>query len=238
MAAKAGVSPSLKNPMAYQRANVLGSQMVLEMARKHGVKKVILASSSSVYGDVPECTEDLPPRPISPYAASKVGMEAIGHTYSKLYGMKIAALRFFTVYGPRQRPDLAMFKFAEKMSNGEGLEIFGHGTERDFTYIDDIVEGIVLAVEQDISGFNVINLGGGSPASPRQVIDVLAKLMRVEPEVEVVEYRKGDVTRTLANVRRAKEILGWEPKTRLEDGLGRFVTWFRKSAQNKVLDGI
>lgn len=240
MAAKAGIGFSLENPMSYQRANVLGTQMVMHLAHKHGVKKVILASSSSIYGDTnpPLCEETQVPMPISPYAASKVGMEAIGQVSARLHGMSVLALRLFTVYGPRQRPDLAMYRFAEMMSADEKIEIFGEGTSRDYTYIDDIVEGIVLAVEADIPGFQAINLGGGDSVTPLQVIESMSKLLRVTPKVDTTGMRDGDVTRTLASVHKAKVLLGWEPKTRLADGLDRFVSWFSKSAQNKILDRI
>jgi UDP-glucuronate 4-epimerase len=238
MAAKAGVASSLKNPVAYQRTNVVGTQMVMKFAQDYSIKKVILASSSSIYGNCNPltCSEGQAPMPISPYAASKVGMEAIGEATARLNSdMSVVALRFFTAYGPRMRPDLAIYKFAELMSSGEKVEIFGEGTSRDYTYIDDVVEGIVSAIELDTTGFHTCNIGGGHSVSPLQIIDTLARALGVTPKVDTTEMRDGDVTRTLADVRRAKSMLGWEPKTSLEEGLGSFVSWFR---QNRLhLDG-
>lgn len=231
LAAKAGVRPSIQDPIAYQEVNVRGTQNLLELARRWGVRQFLFASSSSVYGvnpDVPwrESTPVL--RPISPYAATKVSGELLGHVYSHLYEIRFLALRFFTVYGPRQRPDLAIHKFARAMLAGESIPVFGDGTtSRDYTYIDDIIAGVQAAIDFRDSPYEVINLGNSRTVSLAELVRALEEILGVQAKVERKPEQPGDVPRTWADIGKARELLGYEPRTDFLEGLRRFAAWLR-----------
>ena len=238
LAALAGVRPSIADPRRYQAVNVGGTNELLEWARRRGVRNVVFASSSSVYGNTPTVpfAEDADVRhPISPYAATKVAGELLCHTYHHLYGISVVALRLFTVYGPRQRPDLAIHKFARLLREGRPIPMYGDGsTERDYTYIDDILNGIIRSVElterSDAPVFEVINLGENQTVSLRVMIDVLADEMGVEPTIEQLPMQPGDVTRTYADVSKARRLLGYEPSTEFRRGIRQFLAWFEVQA--------
>ncbi|MFW5947073.1 MAG: NAD-dependent epimerase/dehydratase family protein [Gemmatimonadota bacterium] len=232
LAAKAGVRPSIEAPVAYARANLVATQAVLELARRRGVRRFVFGSSSSVYGNnakVPFAEDDPVERPISPYAATKRAGELLCHTYHHLYDMAVLCLRFFTVYGPRQRPDLAIRKFGTLMLRGEPIPRFGDGsTERDYTWIDDILDGVTAAIHRTArhpDEFEVINLGGNRTTSLSRLIELLADALGVEPEIQQLPMQPGDVTRTYADVEKAGRLLGYEPGTDIEVGIPRFVEW-------------
>ncbi len=232
LAAKAGVRPSIESPAAYQSVNVGGTQAVLELARERGVPQVVLASSSSVYGispDVPWSEDDAVLSPISPYAASKVSTELLGHVYAHLYDMRVVALRFFTVYGPRQRPDLAIHKFARRMLAGEPVPLFGDGsTRRDYTYVADVVEGIVRSMAYDGSPFEVVNLGNSRTVRLSELVGALERALGVEARIERHPQQPGDVPQTWADLAKARRLLGYEPQTGIDEGLARFADWLRQ----------
>jgi len=229
LAARAGVRPSIEDPALYASVNLDGTVEVLEACRRHGVKRFVFGSSSSVYGNnakVPFAEDDPVDHPISPYAATKRGGELLAHTYHHLFGLEVACLRFFTVYGPRQRPDLAIRKFTELLAAGGTIPVFGDGTSgRDYTYVDDIVEGIVRALDR-ASGFHVWNLGGSHPILLDALVARLARGLGVEARVERRPAQPGDVARTWADVSRARRDLGWAPSTTFDEGIDRFLTWF------------
>jgi len=232
LAAKAGVRPSIADPLGYARANLTGTQSILELARRREVRRFIFASSSSVYGNnpkVPFAEDDPVEHPISPYAATKRGGELLCHTYHHLFGMSVIALRFFTVYGPRQRPDLAIRKFATLMLRGEPIPFFGDGsTERDYTWIDDIIQGVLAAVDRTARvspEFHIINLGESRTTSLSRLVTLLGKALGVEPVLQRLPLQPGDVQRTFADVTRARELLGYRPTTPVEEGIPRFVEW-------------
>ena len=235
LAAKAGVRPSLEHPRAYVRANVDGTMAMLELARRRGIRPFVFGSSSSVYGEsapVPFSESDPAAHPISPYAATKRAAELVCHTYAHLYGLSVIALRFFTVYGPRQRPDLAIHKFARLMSEGRAIPFFGDGsTERDYTYVDDIVQGVEAAVEWARAArpgeFEVVNLGESRTTTLARLVELIAEALGVEPELDRQPAQPGDVPRTFANVDKARLLLGYDPRTPVEDGIPRFIEWFR-----------
>jgi UDP-glucuronate 4-epimerase len=234
LAAKAGVRPSIADPLAYLRANVTATQVMLEFARKRGIGRFIFGSSSSVYGNnrkVPFSEDDRVERPISPYAATKRAAELLCHTYHHLYGIGVLSLRFFTVYGPRQRPDLAIRKFASLMLRGEPVPMFGDGaTERDYTWIDDILDGVLAAVRRtaDHPGeFEIINLGGSRTTSLGTLIELLGRALDLAPEVRQLPRQPGDVDRTFADVTKAEALLGYRPSTSVEAGIPRFADWLR-----------
>lgn len=228
LAARAGVRPSLEQPVLYQRVNVEGTAVLLEAARRHGVRQFLFASSSSVYGAASRVpfTEDDPVRtPISPYAASKIAGEALCHVYSHLHGMRIVCLRFFTVYGPRQRPDLAIRKFAEAIAAGRPIPVYGDGTTgRDYTYIDDIVAGILAAMRHP-APFEVINLGNSSPVLLRDMIATLERVLGRPAVIDRQPLQPGDMLLTYADIHKAKRLLGWAPQTPLEEGIRRMAAW-------------
>jgi UDP-glucuronate 4-epimerase len=231
LAARAGVRPSIEDPAEYASVNLEGTVRVLEACRRHGVDRFVFGSSSSVYGNnakVPFAEDDPVDDPISPYAATKRGGELIAHTYHHLFGMKIACLRFFTVYGPRQRPDLAIRKFAELMAAGKDIPVFGDGTTgRDYTYVSDIVDGIVRAMTR-ASTFHIWNLGGAKPVLLNDLVERLARGLGVTPRVTRLPMQAGDVDRTWADVSRAKRDLDWAPSTGFDEGMDRFVAWFKE----------
>ena len=230
LAARAGVRPSIAEPALYASVNLEGTVAVLEACRRHEVSTVLFGSSSSVYGNnakVPFSEDDPVDRPISPYAATKRGGELLAHTYHHLFGLRVACLRFFTVFGPRQRPDLAIHAFASRMAEGRPLTIFGDGSSgRDYTYVDDIVEGIVRALHRT-SGFHVWNLGGSHPVLLRDLVARLAKGLSVTPRLEHAPMPPGDVDRTWADISRARRELGWAPTVEFDEGIDRFLSWFR-----------
>jgi UDP-glucuronate 4-epimerase len=231
LAARAGVRPSLEEPALYQRVNVEGTVNILEAARVRGVKKLTIASSSSVYGvnsKVPFSESDPIFQPISPYAASKLACEALGHVYHHIYGLDIIMLRFFTVYGARQRPDLAIHKFARLMHSRKPIPVFGDGsTARDYTYIDDIVDGVFACTQREF-GFQVFNLGESNTVTLAQLIDLLQKALGIEAIVDRKPLQPGDVPITFANVEKARAKLAYQPTTHIEVGLKKFAEWFLK----------
>jgi len=235
LAAMAGVRPSIENPVLYQDVNCMGTQNILEVMNKYGVNNLVMASSSSVYGnckEVPFKESYIVDYAISPYAATKKANEVMTHVYHSLYKMNIIMLRFFTVYGPRQRPDLAINKFTRLMLENKSIPMFGDGTtSRDYTYIDDIVSGIVKSIqytENNQNVYEIINLGNSSPISLKEMIQVIGKTLNVEPNIEQLPMQKGDVERTYACIDKAKELLDYEPKTTFEEGIKKFVEWYKR----------
>ena len=233
LAARAGVRPSIEDPGSYVRANVVATQVMLDLARDREIRRFVFGSSSSVYGNnprVPFSEDDPVDRPISPYAATKRSCELLCHTVHHLYGLGVIALRFFTVYGPRQRPDLAIRKFASLMHQGRPIPVFGDGTtERDYTWIDDILDGVSAAVDRTGSHpgeFHVINLGESRTTSLNHLIRLIGQALDVEPRVERLPMQPGDVVRTYADVTRARDLLGYAPSVPVEEGVPRFVEWF------------
>jgi UDP-glucuronate 4-epimerase len=229
LAARAGVRPSLEQPALYQRVNVEGTVNLLEAARRHGVKKVILASSSSVYGvnaKVPFAESDPIFTAISPYAASKLALEALGHVYHHVYHMQVVALRFFTVYGPRQRPDLAIHKFARLIGSGQPIPVFGDGsTARDYTYITDILQGILACTQQEF-GFEIFNLGESQTVRLDYLIQLLEAALGKRAILDRQPPQPGDVPITCADLSKSKLKLGYSPEVKIEQGIPRFVAWF------------
>lgn len=233
LAAKAGVRPSIAEPLLYNDVNINGTMVLLELAKKHKIGKIIFASSSSVYGNnekVPFSEDDNVDFPISPYAATKKAGELICHTYHHLFGTSITCLRFFTVYGPRQRPDLAIHKFARLIERGEPIEVYGDGSMmRDFTYIDDIIDGAVAAIDR-CAGFNIYNLGESRPITVRDLIAEIENALGKKAAKEYLPPQPGDVERTYADITRAGKDLDYHPATTIQAGLASFVAWLRKDA--------
>ena len=231
LAARAGVRPSIAQPLLYADVNVNGTTVLLEAAKEQRIGKFIFASSSSVYGNnekVPFSEGDNVDFPISPYAATKKAGELICHTYHHLYEMSVTCLRYFTVYGPRQRPDLVIHKFARLIEQGKAIPVYGDGTmSRDFTYIDDIVDGTVAAMEK-CAGFHIYNLGESRPITVNDLIVEIEKALGKKAIKEYVPLQPGDVERTYADVTKAVKELGYSPTTTIEEGLAKFVTWLRK----------
>lgn len=232
LAAMAGVRPSLMNPVLYQDVNVVGTQALLELSRVLKVKKFIFASSSSVYGvnpNVPWSESEDVLEPISPYAASKVSGELQGRVYHHLYGMDFIALRFFTVYGPRQRPDLAIAKFIERAFKREAIDMYGDGTSaRDYTFVDDIVNGVLAAVEKELHGYQVINIGNSFPVELRALVKMVEEATGVSLHIQRKPQQPGDVPRTFADISKARQLLGYNPMTSMEEGIRLQVEWFLK----------
>jgi len=233
LAARAGVRPSLKEPRLYVETNINGTLNLLELARSNGVKQFIFGSSSSVYGlnsKVPFSEDDPIFNPISPYAATKAAGELLCHSYAHLYDMRIVCLRFFTVYGARQRPDLAIHKFAKLISAGRPIPVFGDGTtRRDYTYIDDIIAGVRAAIDYDQSNYEVINLGESRTVELRELIPLLEKALDRQAEIDRQPLQPGDVTQTFADIAKARRLLGYDPQTQIESGIAKFVEWFNES---------
>lgn len=235
LAARAGVRPSLADPLSYEETNVRGTFVLLEAARCNKVPKLIFGSSSSVYGinsKVPFSEDDAIANPISPYAVTKIAGEAACHAYSRVYDLNVVCLRFFTVYGARQRPDLAIHKFARLISEGKPIPMFGDGsTRRDYTYIDDIVSGALAAMSYDQTQFEVINLGESQTVELRRVIELLEKALGKKAIIDHQPEQPGDVPLTFADISKARRLLGYNPETNIELGIERFVEWFtNKSA--------
>ena len=229
LAARAGVRPSLQEPALYQRVNVEGTVNLLEAARLNGVKKITIASSSSVYGvnaKVPFSEADPIFSAISPYAASKLACEALGHVYHHIYGMDVVMLRFFTVYGPRQRPDLAIHKFAELITRGKPIPVFGDGrTARDYTFVTDTVDGIIACTQREF-GYEVFNLGEAQTVPLSYLIELLEKALGAKAQINRQPPQPGDVPITFANIAKAREKLGYAPRVKIEEGIPKFVEWF------------
>ena len=229
LAARAGVRPSIEQPLLYQDVNVRGTHALLELCRTWGVPHFVFASSSSVYGvnpDVPWREDDSVLMPISPYASTKVSGELLGHVYSRLFGIGFIALRFFTVYGPRQRPDLAIRKFAERMLRGEPIPFFGNGdSRRDYTYVDDTVSGILAAMSYRATPYEIVNLGNSRAVSLRLLVRAIEEVLGVPASLQHLPDQPGDVPQTWASTAKAGRILGYAPRTPLADGLARFAEW-------------
>ena len=232
LAARAGVRPSLSHPALYQRVNVEGTVNLLEAARSHGVKKAILASSSSVYGvnaKVPFAESDPIFSAISPYAASKLACEALGHVYHHVYGMDIVMLRFFTVYGPRQRPDLAIHKFARLISAGKQIPVYGDGSAaRDHTYIEDILDGVMACIDKEF-GFDVFNLGESQTVRLDRLIELIEDALGRKALLDRQPMQPGDVPITYADISKARAKLGYKPRVKIEEGIRLFIDWFRQN---------
>lgn len=236
LAAMAGVRPSIENPILYQEVNGLGTQNILEEAKLHNVKNLVMASSSSVYGNCKEVPfrEDMTvDYAISPYAATKKSNEVMAHVYHKLNDMNIIMLRFFTVYGPKQRPDLAINKFTRLMLNNEEIPMYGDGsTSRDYTYVDDIVDGICKACDYVMNHndvYEILNIGSNNPISLKEMIEVIGKTLNIQPKIKQMPMQPGDVDRTYADISQARKLLGYEPKISFEQGIKIFVDWYKNN---------
>ena len=229
IAASAGVRPSIDKPLDYIKNNIEGTVNILEVMKKNNVKKIVFASSSSIYGNCKEevFSEDLKvSEPISPYAASKSACEQFLYTYSKLYNIQVIALRFFTVFGPRQRPDLAIRKFIDLIKENKPIPVYGDGTTiRDYTYVDDIVDGIIGAIDYNDTLYEIINLGGGAPVSLNQMIETIEKALNKKAKIERLPMQPGDVNKTVASITKAKKLLNYNPKTSFENGIIKFIEW-------------
>jgi len=230
LAAKAGVRPSILNPVLYQQVNVDGTQNLLEFAKQKNIKQFVFASSSSVYGineNIP-WNEEEKLKPISPYASTKLSCEMLGHVYSHLYGIRFLALRFFTVYGPAQRPDLAIHKFFDSISLGKAIPVFGDGsTSRDYTFVEDTVQGIEAAITYDESDFEIINLGNHQTVTLSELIAAIEKISGKMAIIDRQPEQAGDVPQTYADISKAKRLLNYQPLTDLETGLNRFYDWYK-----------
>jgi UDP-glucuronate 4-epimerase len=229
LAAKAGVRPSIENPIAYQQTNVAGTQNLLEFARKKSIQQFVFASSSSVYGinkNIPWVESDGLLNPISPYASTKISGELLGHVYSHLYNIRFIGLRFFTVFGPRQRPDLAIHAFSKKILNNETIPFFGDGnTQRDYTFIDDIVKGIIGALNYDKTNYEIINLGNSHAVSLAELVNTLETVLEKKAIINKLPEQPGDVPVTFSDISKAKDLINYMPTTSLKDGVIRFKEW-------------
>jgi UDP-glucuronate 4-epimerase len=230
LAARAGVRPSINNPLLYQDVNIRGTIVLLEACKEFGIKDFIFASSSSVYGEnqrVPFSEDDLDIQPISPYGATKRAGELLCYSYHHLYGMNIACLRIFTAYGPRQRPEMAIHKFTRLIDEGEKIPIYGDGSSRrDYTYIDDLIEGI-LTVMHHHRGFELYNLGESQTTSLNELIHLIEEAFGKKANVEMLEPQPGDVSITYADISKAERKLGYHPNIKIEKGIKRFVEWYK-----------
>ncbi len=229
-AARAGVRYSIENPWVYLSTNAQGTLNLLELMKEFGIRKLILASTSSLYAGQPlPFKEDLPVNtPISPYAASKKAAEALSYTYHYLYGFDVAVLRYFTVYGPAGRPDMSPFRFIYWTLKGETIQIYGDGSQmRDFTYVDDIAEGTVKALE--LKGYEIVNLGNNNPHRLSYLLELIEKITGVKPKVSYGEFHKADMRETWADITKAEKLLGWRPSTSLEEGIEKTVRWFEEN---------
>ena len=236
LAAMAGVRPSIENPMLYEKVNVRGTMNILELMKKYNIKKFICASSSSVYGNnekVPFSESDNVDKAISPYAATKKSCEIIGHSYHHLYNIDTIMLRFFTVYGPGQRPDLAIHKFTKLIYEDKEIPFFGDGeTQRDYTYIDDIIDGVLKATayaENNTGVYEIFNLGESQTISLKEMVATIEKVTGKKALLNKLPMQPGDVNRTFADISKAKKMLGYDPDTQFEDGIRKFVEWYKKS---------
>ncbi len=232
LAARAGVRPSLSHPRLYAETNINGTLNLLELARDYEVKQFVFGSSSSVYGinsKVPFSEEDRIHQPISPYASTKAAGELLCHTYSHLFNIRTVCLRFFTVYGARQRPDLAIHKFSRLISEGKPIQVFGDGTtRRDYTYVDDIIQGVRSAIDFKGSKHEVFNLGESETTELSQLIKLLEDGLETKAIIDRQPMQPGDVPITFADVTKAKRLLNYDPKTKIQDGIPKFVNWFKE----------
>ena len=236
LAAMAGVRPSIENPILYQEVNCMGTQNILEEMKEHEIKNGVFASSSSVYGnckEVPFREDMVVDFAISPYAATKKANEVMAHVYHKLFNMNIIMLRFFTVYGPKQRPDLAINKFTRLMLEEKEIPMFGDGTtSRDYTYIDDIVDGIIKSCQYCMDNkavYEILNIGNSSPTTLKEMIDTIGQALGIEPKIKQLPMQPGDVDRTYADISKAKKLIGYEPKTTFKQGIENFVKWYKEN---------
>ena len=233
LAARAGVRPSIQSPQLYYETNVAGTLHLLESTRDRGVERFIFASSSSVYGAakrVPFSEEEHLTQTLSPYAATKIASEFLCSTYSHLYKIRTVALRYFTVYGARQRPDLAIHQFTRRIQAGAPIAQFGDGsTRRDYTYIDDIIQGTMTALKYEGAMFDVFNLGESETIQLKDLIAAIEKTLGKKAKIDRLPEQPGDMPLTCADISKARSLLGYNPKTKFEDGLPRFVDWFLKS---------
>ncbi|MDX1503162.1 MAG: GDP-mannose 4,6-dehydratase [Thermoanaerobaculia bacterium] len=233
LAARAGVRPSLAEPILYEDVNCIGTLRLLEAARRHGPKTFVFGSSSSVYGinrKVPFAEDDEVNQPISPYATTKRAGELLCYNYHHLYGFDVACLRFFTVYGPSQRPEMAIHKFTDLLARGRPIPLFGDGSSRrDYTYVDDIIDGTVAALDS-ASGFEIFNLGGSETTRLSDLVRWIAEALAVEPRIEYLPDQPGDVPITYADVSKAHRLLGYSPQVPIREGLRRFARWYRDTA--------
>jgi len=240
LAARAGVRPSIEQPLLYENTNVRGTTMMLEMARRFAIGKFVFASSSSIYGianRVPFSEEDALNQPISPYAATKIAGEKMCFTYSHLYGIRTVCLRFFTVYGPRQRPDLAIHKFAHLIEAGKPIPVFGDGSSgRDYTFCSDTVDGIIAALHHDCA-FDVFNLGNSHPVTLNTLIGTIEEALGKKAVLRRLPDQPGDVPITYADIAKAQRVLGYAPKVGFREGIEAFVGWYREqsAAQAKAV---
>ncbi|HKQ78555.1 MAG TPA: GDP-mannose 4,6-dehydratase [Blastocatellia bacterium] len=235
LAAKAGVRPSVSDPRTYSEVNINGTLNLLDLAERNGVKKFIFGSSSSVYGPeaIPPFREDAPLAPISPYAVTKASGEMLAHTYSHLYGLQVVCLRFFTVYGARQRPDLAIHKFARLIASQLPVPVYGDGqAERDFTYIDDILQGLLAALGYEATPFEIINLGESQTITVNRMIGLLEEALGQKAIIEPRPPQPGDLPRTHADITKARTLLGYRPTTPIEVGINKFADWFKRGSKN------
>ena len=238
LAAMAGVRPSIENPLLYQEVNGIGTQNILEEAKLHNVKNLVMASSSSVYGNCKETPFKetmVVDFAISPYAATKKANEVMAHVYHKLNNMSIIMLRFFTVYGPKQRPDLAINKFTRFMLKGEEIPMYGDGsTSRDYTYIDDIVDGICKSCDYVMNHQNVyeiLNLGSNNPISLKEMIATIGEVLGINPRIKQLPMQPGDVDRTYADISKAEDLIGYKPQTTFKQGIKNFVDWYKENEE-------
>ncbi len=231
LAARAGVRASIEEPFLYLKTNAEGTLFLLELAKEFDVKKFILASTSSIYANEPQpFSEEYPANtPLSPYAASKKAAEALSYSYHYLFGIDVFVLRFFTVYGPSGRPDMSVFKFIKLIDEGEELPLYGDGSqERDFTYIDDIAEGVYRAFK-NVKGYEIINLGNDSPCKLSYVISLIENELGKKAKIKKLPFPKADMKKTWAKIEKAKEILLWEPHVSIEEGIKRTVLWYKEN---------
>jgi UDP-glucuronate 4-epimerase len=239
LAARAGVRPSLVEPKLYVETNINGTMNLLELAREFGVRQFVFGSSSSVYGinsKVPFSEDDKIFQPISPYAATKAAGELICHTYTHLYGMRTVCLRFFTVYGARQRPDLAIHKFTKLITEGKPIQVFGDGTtRRDYTYVDDIIQGVRASIDYDRSMHEVFNLGESQTIELEELIKLLERSLDMHAVIDRQPMQPGDVPITYADISKARALLGYDPHTKIEEGIPKFVEWYRSSKADEAV---
>ena len=238
LAAMAGVRPSIENPILYQEVNCMGTQNILEEMRHHNILNLVMASSSSVYGnckEVPFNEDMVVDFAISPYAATKKSNEVMTHVYHKLYNMNVVMLRFFTVYGPKQRPDLAINKFTRLMLENKSIPMFGDGnTARDYTYVDDIVDGITRCMRYTLNNkdvYEILNIGNSEPVTLKEMIQVIGDVLNIEPKIKQLPMQPGDVNRTYADITKAKKMLGYEPKTTFREGIKNFINWYKDNIE-------
>lgn len=239
LAARAGVRPSIQNPILYERVNVLGTMNLLECCKRYNISKFIFASSSSVYGGnkkIPFSEKDNVDHPVSPYAATKKAGELICYTYHNLYKISIFCFRLFTVYGPRQRPEMAIHKFTRQILKGEDIEIYGDGSSsRDYTYIDDVISGILSSLEQ-IGGFEIINLGNSNTVKLIDLIRLIEITTGEKGNLKFTKSQPGDVFITCADIRKARKMLKYLPKTNIKEGLVKFVNWYKEKKKEGLFN--